>query len=226
MPSKVFSIDHTAGQTVYAVLWDDAGNYYDFTDDAWESPSAGSDANAVRACSEVALDANATSQFKTAALDFDTVWNQWVAKNCVLRFYDQAGGSPDLSADAVIGAASFAVQLGYLDPEITLQVQPGHTSDTDPKVGTWWATVLADGHPIDMNGIDGTKPTLVVELWKEGAGAAFLTSGATSVTAADGRYYVTFSDPGFEDAGNNIRTYKAKLTLGTVVFEDSMWMAG
>lgn len=223
---ETFSIDHTAGQTVYAVLWDDAGNYFDFTDTAWEVPSAGSDANAVRACSEVTLDGNATSLFKTAALNLDTIWNRWAEKTCVLRFYDQAGGSPDLTTDAVIGAIAMRLQLGHIDPEVTLQVQPGFTSDTNPKVATWWVTVLANGHPIDMNAIAGTKPTLAVELWKEGDGAAFLTSGATAVTAADGRFYVTFSDPGFEDANNNKRSYKGKLTLGTVVYESSVWVAG
>lgn len=226
MPAETFTIDHTAGATVYAVLWDDAGNYYDFTDNAWEPPSSGSDANAVRACTEVTLDSNGTSLFKTASLDLATIWNQWTEKQCCLRFYAQAGGSPDLTTDAVIGATAFALQLGYLNPEITLTVQPGFTTDTSPKVATWWATVQANGHPVDMNGIDGTKPTLIVELWKEGDGAAFLTSGATAVTAADGRYYVEFSDPGFEDAGNSKRSYKGKLTLGSLVYESSVWVAG
>lgn len=226
MPSERFTIDHTAGQTVYAVVWDEDGDYFDFTDEAWETPSAGSDANAVRACSEVALDGNGTSLFKTASLNLATIWNHWAEKNVVVRFYDQAGGSPDLTNDPVIGSAAFALQLGYRDPEVTVEVREGFTSDTDPKVGTWWVTVLCDGHPIDMDSIDGTKPTVTIELWKEDTGTAFLTSSATAVTAADGRYYVEFSDPGFEDSGNNKRAYKAKITIGSVVFETSVWIAG
>lgn len=191
---KVFA----SGQTLYAVVWYQA-TYFDWVDNALETPSAGSDANAVLTMSEHARDSNATSSYATAAFDLATLWDYLAPRDFEVMIYSQQGGSPDLTNDPVIDTQNLRVILGRNNPHLDFKLIPGFKKDENPSDGTFWAILTADGDPVDMaNTSESPDPTLVVAIRREGDAGDFVSpSSATSPNAA-GHYYVTFTDPAYD----------------------------
>lgn len=206
MATEPISFDHASGRTLYAIVWYQ-GTYFDFTDAAWETPTAGSDAQAVRAMTEHTLDGNATSHYATAAIDMAVVWSYLTPREFVVRIYDQQGGSPDITNDPVIKSLPWTLAVGRNNPVLDIQAIAGFRKDESPQVASFWLTVTADGEPIDLTTIaDSPAPTVVATVRKEAAAADLLTSGSVALNAA-GQFYITFSTPGYTAD----RTY-----LGTV----------
>ena len=194
---------------MYAVFWK-AGQYYDWTDETWETPSAGSDDNAVQAMTESALDGNALSYYATASLDLAKLNNVLASIDVQCRFYLQAGGSSDLTADTVVATNAFSVVAGKQDPVVDIELAVGHRKDETPKVATFWIAVTLDGTPLDLNTLDAVLPGCDVTTYKEGQAAAFFTDTVGAPDAA-GRFYLEFYTPGY--VGD--RTYFVEIDIGS-----------
>lgn len=222
MATEPISFDHASGRTLYAVVWYQS-TYFDWTDNALETPSAGSDAQAVLAMTEYALDGNATSHYATSAINLATLWNYLTAREFVVRIYDQQGGSPDLTADPVIKSLPLKVALGRNNPVLDVQAIAGFRKDENPQVASFWLTVTADCEPIDLTTISGTAPTVVVTARKEAAASDLLTSGTVALNAA-GQFYVTFATPQYTAD----RTYLANINVdsGTLIRQLPFLAAG
>tara|TARA_R110000824_G_scaffold392322_1_gene590650 strand:- start:4194 stop:4865 length:672 start_codon:yes stop_codon:yes gene_type:complete len=208
---ETFQRDYQSGKTIYAVFWK-LGVYYDWTDNAWETPSAGSDSQAVQALTETALDGNAVSVYTSAALDMTSLENTLTKSDIVVRFYLQAGGSPDLTTDTMLADLNegFEVCAGHKNPTIDVRHIPGHRKDESPKVATFTIEIIIDGVPFDVNELAATLPDCVVTVYKEGQAAAFFTETLAAPTAA-GQYYVERSTPGYVDD----RTYRVHINIGS-----------
>jgi len=213
MTTKVFSIDHASGKTMYCVFWK-AGQYYDWVSDAWETPSAGSDANAVRTLTESELDGNAFSYYATAAQDLTKLNNTLATTDVVVRYYEQAGGSANITSDAIIAAQPFSVVAGFYNPTIDIEWAPGHKKDESPKVASFFITVTADGTPIDLSSLSGTAPGCTVTVFKEGNTTAEFTDSVTAPNS-NGCFYVTRDTPGY--VGDRTHRVNINIDSGKIV---------
>lgn len=211
MADEIISMDHSSGQTLYAVVWYQ-GQYFDWTDNALETPSAGSDSQAVLSMTEYALDGNATSHYATAAVNLTTLWDYLSPRDFIVRIYAQQGGSPDLTNDPIIKSSVLRVRLGRNNPTIDITAISALHKDLGTPLGTFWMVVTADGEPVDMaNTSEATDPTAVVTLRKEGASSDFVPASAATSPNAAGQYYVSFTDPNYDAE----RTYLGTVKIAT-----------
>lgn len=225
MASEVLKTVNPAGQTIYAVVWYQ-GTYFDWTDTAFEPPSAGSHAQAALATTERTRGVQST--YETASVNLATLWNYLAAREFLLVWYSQAGGSPDPTTDPEIRCEALTVQMGERGvgdkpPTVEVQVTPGFRIDESPQVATWWVTVNVNGTPVDLSAIaDAVAPTCTVTVREEDALADEFTATATAPEADYGRFYVEKNTPGFTAE----RTYIGRVNIGSgTIVRDAPFLA-
>lgn len=202
------SVDHTSGKTVYAVAWLD-GTYWDTVAQAFTTGS-GSWADAVLATTEHALESNAKSNYEmSAALTLADLWNGLAFKQHVIRFYEQAGGSADLTNDLLIHQRGVNIACGFDSPELDIVMVPGHRKDLVPKEATFQVALTADGEVIDGSALDDGPFACSVEVHL-GGDAALLFTGTVAGEDALGRWFINHPSPAYVAD----RTYLANVKIG------------
>lgn len=217
-----FHRQHPSGQTLYAVLWYRA-TYFNWSAEVFQTPASGTYSAAARAMTEDSLAGHAISSYRTAALDLAAVWNQLTPRDCVVRYYLQAGGSPDIDSDLLIGSEAVQLIAGRLAPRLDITLVSGHKKDLAPRVASFWLTVTADGEPVDCADLDDADLSCAVVVRREGDSADFLTAELEEPDD-DGRYYVTFSTPDYTAD----RTYMIRVNIGsgTLIRDVPFYAAG
>lgn len=155
MATETLVKQYNAGETVYFVLRNAAGEYFDFDAGELVFQALGSCVAPYLAATERILKAGAAESEYVADIDLDDIAPGLAAVECFALAILQAGGSPDLAADLVISQpAQIIAQLGQLGRrvfDIKWCINVKTTSGTAIQV---WAELLADGVPVDLKTID------------------------------------------------------------------------
>lgn len=210
MATETLVKQYTAGETVYFVLRNAAGEYFDFDAGELVFQALGSCVAPYLAATERILKAGAAESEYVADIDLDDIAPGLAAVECFALAILQAGGSPDLAADLVISQpAQIIAQLGKLGRrvfEIKAAIGTKTTAGTTVQV---WAELLADGERVALNTIDPAA-TCALDVKLHGNANQFaMTTGDFGAVNSSHRFEAEYSDPAFTAD----RIYAAAFTI-------------
>lgn len=166
MANKTITYTEESGLTIWFAVFNRTGQVWDFT--AGSFKALGSAANFSTAMSAVAGAAYAYQ----ATLDLATLNATALPVGYTLKVYDQAGGSPSLSADTVVATENFVVQLSAEPLSVPL-VEPNADGVIDGSGVELMVWLESDGVVVDLDTFDASA-TCDVTIREHGAGAVLL----------------------------------------------------
>lgn len=212
--AEPFSLTYTPGQTVYPRISNSAGLVFDFDDDTFKAEGSVVSPVPTSGVSEITNLKGDQSRYVVAA-DFLAVVNpSLTAMTIFWEWRRRLGASPDLAIDDLAGdEASGTVRCGRLDPVLAVKSAANQLLDQPNTPASFWVWLEADGERIDANDLDPV-PGIAITPRIEGAGADLLPASAAAPDA-QGRWYVTFDDPGY---GEDTRLVAMRIDIGSGQF--------
>lgn len=208
MATETFLKQYTAGVTVYFVIRDAAGNYFDMDDNTFKALASCVDPY-IEATERI-LKSGADDSNYVATFDLGDLAPGLAVVECFVMAIKRVGGSPDLAADLAISQPEPLIaqleKLGRRVMDVKWAIGTKTTAGTTVQV---WAELTADGEPVALHTID-SGATCALEVKQHGNTSQFsMTTGDIGAVNAAHRFEAEYTNPNFTAD----RVYAAKITV-------------
>lgn len=196
MATKTLFCQHTASATVYASVWNAAGQVLDFNDNTFKT--LGSATTPGLALTERSDAGGTGKSLYTGALDLADVNALQDVLSVAISFYVQAGGSPAPSTDATIGDPELLdVRFGDVAGDVTVEfeINVKSTAGLAAQISAW---LVHRGAKVALEDVDAT-PTISVVVREHASGVALFTATGDVDDVYDDRFEIEQATPGFTD---------------------------
>lgn len=206
MATESILYQHDPAATIYASIFNVAGEVFDFNDNTFKA--LGGATTPYLALTEYTAPGGSAFSFYAASFDLADINNTATRAQYAISIYEQAGGSPAPSTDTVLSNPSpFSVRFGATgDWEVRHQIDGCFTTTAGTTVRFLVKTSYGDQR-IALETVDPTA-TAALAVREYGAGADLFTISATTVNAA-GIFELEKANPGYTAD----RLYKYTLTI-------------
>jgi len=194
MASYTFAQDYTASKNCYAVIYNAAGNVFDFADNTFKAIAS--------ATTPFATMTEQTSGGGTGQSTYAVTVNLALLNKTLetvrygITFYERAGGSPaPLTDTAWLYRTAFSVQAAEIgEDELGVEVATA-LNTTAGEVLYGILTITRNGKPVDIYTLDSTA-TCTVTPRESTAGSDLWTSSAATVSG-NGDFRFSKTTPGY-----------------------------
>lgn len=178
-----------ASKNVYGVVWNEAGNVLDFTDNTFKA--LGSATTPTFALTEQSTRGGGQLSGYAGSLDLARLNKSLAPKRFSLSLYERASGSPNVTTDRMLVERELVVLAAEEgDVPITVEIVGSNTTTQGVEI-RYIATVKRNGRRLDVYALDAAA-TLALSAREHGAGANQFSASAVTVRT-DGDFEVTVS---------------------------------
>jgi hypothetical protein len=220
--TETFTFDrYVAGSSLYARVFNAAGQVFDFSDNTFKA-LAGATTPYVAATEHADLDGTGYSGY-SVAIDLDLLNPSGSRSRFALKFYDNA--TPAAADQAVSGAKGFTIQFGELGerdvvPQVELSVKS--TEGLAAQLSAW---LEHGGRKVAIGSVDAAA-TASITVREHGSGVDLFTLAFTAADLNNDVFEKEQATPGFTDDrqyevevsitenGNTYTTTHSRVVLG------------
>jgi hypothetical protein len=194
MASHTFGQDFTASRNCYAVVYNAAGNVFDFNDNTFKALASATTPFA--ACTEQTSGGGTGQSTYVVTINLALLNKTLDTVRYGITFFDRAGGTPaPLTDTAWTYRSPFSVQAAEIgDDELAVEFCPCFTSTAGTTMRAL-VTVLRNGKPVNVYTLDSAA-TCTVTAREHGAGSDLFTTSAATVSS-NGDFAVSQASPGY-----------------------------